>query len=133
MDWTDIIILAAILLPIFIKFRKKKQAKSSHKPRPVETVSPNRESKNAPIAEDASFEDFDANSSKNDEYFTYETLEPEVSENFDEVAYYSQKNVENNQQIIENEEVKNTELQFDTEEIKKGIIYSIILEKPYNQ
>ena len=133
MDWIDIVILAAILLPIFIKFRKKTQTKSPANHPPKEVPPPLEESKYEPFTPSEVLEDFDVNSSKNEEYFTYETIEPEISENFDEVAFYSQKSVEKIQQTTENEEVKNIELQFDNEEIKKGIIYSIILEKPYNQ
>ncbi len=70
------------------------------------------------------------NSPKNESYFTYETLEPENLTDPVSPSTYPNSSIENEQQIIENEQQNTIDLKFDEEEIKKGLIYSIILEKP---
>ena len=63
------------------------------------------------------------NSPKNESYFTYETLEPENLTDPVSPSTYPNSSIENEQQ-------NTIDLKFDEEEIKKGLIYSIILEKP---
>ena len=85
-----------------------------------------------PSSVDSDFENFSPKNSKNDTYFTYEDIncEDEHSMNFSEK--YVSENVGNISQIVENEQIKNKRLTLDADEIRKGIIYSIILQKPYN-
>lgn len=75
-------------------------------------------------------QNFKQNSPKNEGYFTYETLEPENSESLPTTLDAAGLSVENYQQITENEQQKNINLELSEEEIKKGIVYSIILERP---
>ena len=133
MNWIDILVLALCLLPIFVKLRKKLPANVPPKSPPDEPMSMRDVAVDETVRPRVNFEDFGQNSSKNEEYFTYESLEPEVSPDFDEFEFYSQKSVEKPQQMPENEEVKNTLLQLNADEITKGVIYSIILDNPHNQ
>jgi hypothetical protein len=72
----------------------------------------------------------ETNSPKNDEYFTYETLEPESFTPATTTSTVSNSSAENEQQNAENEQQNNINLELDADELKKGVIYSIILEKP---
>ena len=68
------------------------------------------------------------NLSKEPEYFTFETIEPEV-ENLEKGVYNT---TAKKSQVIENEAENNVNLTFDKEEMAKGIIYSEILKRKYN-
>lgn len=69
---------------------------------------------------------------KNQSYFTYETIEPEIKENVraEETSY--NESVEKNVQNIDNEMEKSPQFSLDMKEIYKGVIYSEILKRPYN-
>ena len=69
---------------------------------------------------------------KNQPYFTYETIEPEIQENYKEENASSHNDVEKVVQNIGNEEEKMRQISFEKEELIKGIIYSEILKRPYN-
>lgn len=62
--------------------------------------------------------------------FSYETLSDGDFENLKENRDSQNLTVEKNIQSIDNEQLKNIDLQFNTDEIKKGIIYSEILKRP---
>ena len=70
---------------------------------------------------------------KNDSYFTYENLEPEINEEPHAEESTPVKDVEMNVQNIEGENEKIPQFSFTQEEILKGVIYSEILKNPYNQ
>lgn len=138
MDWLDVVIVISVFFFLFIRVKKKKaEAARRAAPRPVQPTPYTQSNETVPpIGRENSqpnFENFEENSSKNEEYFSYKTSEPEIPDDFDEVSFYSEKTVENIQQSTENEQIKTIDLQFDTDEITKGVIYSTILEKPYNQ
>lgn len=67
---------------------------------------------------------------KYEENFSYENLSDEDFENLKEENVSQNPTVEKNIQSIDNEQSKNIDLQFNTDEIKKGIIYSEILKRP---
>ena len=95
-----------------------------------EKVLENVEQKEDELSEE--MQDFSEFSPKNEEFFTYETIEPELSTPFSTEPELSKSTVEKNVQIVENEEVKNIDIQFNTDNIINGIIFSEILKKPYN-
>ena len=70
------------------------------------------------------------NFSEKGDYFTYET----AASNYDSMSQYRDEFLAKKQpeeaQHIENEEEKNREFDFSTEELYKGIIYSEILQRP---
>ena len=69
---------------------------------------------------------------KNDSYFTYETIEPEIGGD-DHVRDNSfHDDVEKIVQNIDNETEKMSQITFEKEDLIKGIIYSEILKRPYN-
>ena len=69
---------------------------------------------------------------KNQPYFTYETLEPEIKNESPIEEVSSVDSVEKNVQNIENESEKKLQISMDMEELYKGVIYSEILKRPYN-
>ena len=75
-------------------------------------------------------QDFSPNSPKNEDYFTYETLEPEEGMPAAMTSFSQSNSVKNDKQMTENEQQKNLNMKWDEDEIKKGIIYSIILKRP---
>lgn len=131
MDWIDIVIVFCIVFFLFTR-RIARKAKSLAPPIEVqhENVFENVEQKQDDFS--AEMQDFSVNSPKNEEVFTYETLEPELSTPFSTEPELSNSTVEKNVQIVENEEVKNIDIQFNINNIVNGIIYSEILKKPYN-
>ena len=69
---------------------------------------------------------------KNQDYFTYETYEPEIKEEIPKEETSSKESVEKNVQNIDNEIEKTPPISLDMDELYKGIIYSEILKRPYN-
>ena len=69
---------------------------------------------------------------KNQEYFTYETFEPEIKEDDNKEESSPFDSVEKNVQIVDNEDEKKLQVSIEMEDIYKGVIYSEILKRPYN-
>lgn len=69
---------------------------------------------------------------KKQDYFTYETFEPEIKEEAFEEESSSVESVEKNVQITDSETEKKPPISLEMEDIYKGIIYSEILKRPYN-
>jgi hypothetical protein len=69
---------------------------------------------------------------KNEEYFTYETIESEEKAYYTKNSLQREKEVENEMQVIENEGINNLDLSFSQDELIKGVIYAEILKNPYN-
>lgn len=67
---------------------------------------------------------------KNEGFAVFEHVPIESVDKSHSSPGYQNPFVENIQQSIDNEQQNNIDLQFDTEEIEKGIIYSIILKRP---
>lgn len=106
-----------------------KLVRKVHQPTVLETESevPKQAPKHS--APKPKMRDFESNSPKNESYFTYESLETEKIDPPTVSPDFHNSTVENLQQIPENEEQNNIKLNFDKEEIQKGIIYSIIFKK----
>lgn len=68
------------------------------------------------------------NSPNDSDYFTYETMDPET----DSFVEEERKTAVINPQNIDNEMEKVPQLNFDEEELYKGVIYSEILKRKYN-
>lgn len=111
------------LVPELVKAKKKK-TKDSKRPQ----TTPPYEQEETVWGSDIDMQKTEENLSKEPEYFTLETIEPEV----ENAGKYVQKKSERTVQIVENEEEKNIDLTFDKEELAKGIIYSEILKRKYN-
>lgn len=69
---------------------------------------------------------------KNSSYFTYETIEPEIQENYQGEETSFSEPVEKNVQIVDSEDEKKLQISLEMEDIYKGVIYSEILKRPYN-
>ena len=69
---------------------------------------------------------------KNSSYFTYETYEPEITEETHREETFSEEPVEKSVQNIDNEIEKTGLISIEMEELYKGIVYSEILKRPYN-
>ena len=120
------IFIVSLLLRSPQKGKKKSAPVSPQPPRVPKPKSPPY----TPEFSQSKMQNFETNSPKNESYFTYETLEPESFGPPEGDTTFHDSLGENNQQIIENEQQNNSNLKFDDEEIKKGIIYSIILKRP---
>ena len=68
------------------------------------------------------------NSPNDSDYFTYETIDPE-DDSFSEKEKSTPVNFS---QTTDNEVEKMPQLNFDEEELYKGVIYSEILKRKYN-
>lgn len=68
------------------------------------------------------------NSPNDSDYFTYETMDPETDSFVEEERKTAVKNLQN----TDNEMEKVPQLNFDEEELYKGVIYSEILKRKYN-
>lgn len=69
---------------------------------------------------------------KNQEYFTYETFEPEIKEEVPEEEVSPVESVDKNVQIVDSEDEKKLQISLEMEDLYKGVIYSEILKRPYN-
>ncbi len=136
-------IIAFVLLQASVKAKKKAQQQAQRKPHPYrapQPASPSREDKpfweelttdttlHEEVEETTSYEEIP----KNNPYFTYENLEPEINEETSAVKSCSGSDVEINVQNIEDEERKKMQISLDMEDLYKGIVYSEILKRPYN-
>lgn len=123
-----------ILISIFIVailVSAKKKPKKSPQPATADTPDPyGPEAVRPPKAKQPKMRKSEKNSPKNEEYFTYETLEPENFTSATSTPSPTDSSAENYQQNAENEQQNNINLELDADELKKGVIYSIILEKP---
>ncbi len=133
-------IIAFVLLRAYSKSKRKSQKQPQPKPQRPSFPQPTVESE--PIWEtlEEVFQDNEVKTPasveetpKNDSYFTYENLEPEINEEPHAEESTSVKDVEMNVQNIEGENEKTPQFSFTQEEILKGVIYSEILKNPYNQ
>ena len=126
------ILVTLIIIFVTLLVNADKKGKKQKKPVGSAPNPPVRQGQNKPRRPSVSqskMQDFKTNSPKNEGYFTYETLETDNLSPLTDTPVSQEFSVEDNQQIIENEKQKNVKLSFDEEEIKKGIIYSIILER----
>lgn len=137
-------ILAFVLLRASVKAKKKAQQRPQRKPNPYRTPRPVstseefkpfwEETTTAPtlqekeVDEQTSYEEIP----KNNAYFTYESLEPEINVEKNNEESSSLKDVEMNVQNIERENEKSPQFSLDKDEIIKGVIFSEILKRPYN-
>lgn len=118
-----------LVLFLIIIFRGKKKKNTSPPPqqqRQTEVIFNS-------ISEDDDFQYLRKNQQKypkTEENFSYENISDEDFENLKEENVSQNSTVEKNIQSVDNEQTKNIDLQFNTEEIKKGIIYSEILKRP---
>ena len=123
------ILIAIFIVTLFVSTRKKPK-KSPAAPSVEMPDLDKSETGRSPKIKQPKMRKSEQNSPKNESYFTYETLEPENLTDPVSPSTYPNSSIENEQQIIENEQQNTIDLKFDEEEIKKGLIYSIILEKP---
>ena len=86
------------------------------------------ETEEKPFVSSSSYEEIP----KNQSYFTYETIEPEIKEESHDKETSFGEAVEKNVQNIDNEGEKMSPISLDLEEIYKGVVYSEILKRPYN-
>lgn len=132
-------IIAFVLLRAYSKAKRKNQQQVQRKPKPNPFPQPTVVSepewetsetdyRYENTKEATSYEEIP----KNNDYFTYESLEPEINVEKPVADSYSEKNVEINVQNIESEEEKKPQISLDMEELYKGVIYSEILKRPYN-
>lgn len=124
------VMLSVVFMLLTIKSAKGKVPQPQPEAAPKSPANRTQKSKKTSHSSAPKMQKLEPISPKNEGYFTYETLEPENSESLPTTLGAAGLSVENSQQITENEQQKNVNLEFDTDEIKKGIIYSIILEKP---
>lgn len=144
-------IIALVLFQSYRKMKKKEQQQASRKKAPQPETQPyaplEEEKEDEPFPfgkvfsddtpdEENEFETVVTSTAeenpKNVNYFTYETIDPEVGENIHTEENCSNNTVENNVQNVDNETVKNQQNIVDLEELYKGVIYSEILKRPYN-
>lgn len=123
-------VIAFVLLRAYGKSKKKK-----HSPFPQPTVESEPiwetiedEYGDGEVKNQTSYEEIP----KNEEYFTYENLEPEMNDEKRTAGSSSIQDVEMNVQNIERESENLPQFSFDKEELMKGVIYSEILKRPYN-
>lgn len=128
-------IVAFVLLRAYVKTKKKmqqQQAKQQREARqtvrPASMEKPLRQEMQEPSVAPMSYEEIP----KNQSYFTYETIEPEIKQEAYPKASSSGEAVEKNVQNIDIEDEKNLQISLEKEDIYKGIIYSEILKRPYN-
>lgn len=146
----DFLIIGVVIY--FVFFRGKKAKKVEKHPRPV--ASPSREPQ-VPKREEVVLP-LDAEEEMDDEFIPIATVAEgksgEMLESYPQndkfssqsAVYYNQaetstreesyenESVENLNQPLDNENENNSVLAFDSEEMKKGIIYAEILKRPYN-
>jgi hypothetical protein len=123
---TIIIILTTVLAGADKKAKPQKQpAKPAGNPHGRYPQSHSRKT----TVSQSKMQDLSPNSPKNEDYFTYETVEPEILDPTVSDVFSQSNAVENDQQNPENEQQKDSILKWDEDEIKKGIIYSIILKR----
>ena len=139
-------VIAFVILRAYTKAKKKnaqQQARRRPTPRPV-VVEPEVESEKPlwhdifestqeetmqePSFEASSFEEIP----KNQQYFTYEKIEPEIGEEVHNAEFSPVDSVEKNVQNTDNENEKTSPISLDMTDIYKGVIYSEILKRPYN-
>lgn len=139
-------IIAFVILRAYTKAKKKnaqQQARRRPAPRPVEVEpevenekplwqdifeSTQSETMQEPSFETSSYEEIP----KNQPYFTYEKIEPEIGEEVHNAEISSSDSVEKNVQNTDSENEKMSPISLDMEDIYKGVIYSEILKRPYN-
>ena len=136
-------IIAFVLLRAYMKANKKAQQQAQRRaqprptPQPVPPAGEPRPFWEESYTEESSFGEAEEPTSyeeipKNDSYFTYEKIEPEINATRPSEESYSEMNVETSVQNIENESEKKPQISVDMDEFYKGIIYSEILKRPYN-
>jgi hypothetical protein len=135
----DILITVLITVAIvgweYLKI-KRKMASEAEKAAARKAAFNNAEEYSEEEFQDAEFawknEKFEAESSKSEPYFTYESVSEPGMEVADTASSYSSKASEIHIQEVENEtETDNLDLH-NPEELKKAIIYGEILKNPYN-
>lgn len=139
-DFKEILITGLILLVYFIfSGKKKKRQKEKPIPGPVyegadENWQPEESAQPqfTPPPIQVHLEENFGNYPKNEEYFTYETIESEEKAYYTKNSLQREKEVENEMQVIENEGINNLDLSFSQDELIKGVIYAEILKNPYN-
>ena len=133
-------IIVFVLLRAYSKSKRRSQKRSPNKP--YTPPFPQTKVESEPIWEtlEESFQDDEVKMTtsyeetpKNDTYFTYESLEPDINEGTQAKDSSSVKDVENSVQNIEGENENSLQISFGKEELMKGVIYSEILKNPYNQ
>lgn len=139
----DILITLVIVVGYFFLFGKKKK-----KPSPTPKRTPVMEQESPAMLDpeiayqfsegEETFLSQESNISsadfypKNEKYFTYESIIDE-EQNFNQNSgNFSDKKVEEESQIIDNEQESNSPIDISKEELIKGVIYSEILKRPYN-
>ncbi len=122
--------LSIVFMLLTIKSAKGKVPQPQPEAAPKSPVNRTQKTQKKGRPSQPKMQNFTSNSPKKEEYFTYETLEPENLETVPTTTNTTDLSGENYQQIAENEQQKNLDLKFDEDEIKKGVVYSIILEKP---
>lgn len=121
------ILISIFVVAILVSLKPKK----SPQPASAETPDlPRPKTARTAKAKQPKMRKSEAKSPKNEEYFTYETLEPESFTPATSTPTSSDSSAENYQQNAENEQQNDIHLDLDADELKKGVIYSIILEKP---
>lgn len=123
------ILISIFIVAILVSARKK----PNKSPSPASADAPDLslpKTARTPKAKQPKMRKMETNSPKNEEYFTYETLEPETFTSGTPTPISSDSFSENYQQNAENEQQNNINLELDANELKKGVIYSIILKKP---
>ena len=123
----DILITIGIFVIFFASSSRKLKKRKQQQQQQQSQRQKQRRPVPSPIAQ-SSYEEIP----KTQSYFTYETFEPEIKENYEEENISLEEVVEKNVQNIDNENEKTPQVSLDMEEIYKGVIYSEILKRPYN-
>lgn len=140
----DLIITAVVVLGYFLLFgRKRKKATQSKK----QVQRPNQRQNPRPIFEEFMPEEpavehpetimsESANNAeiypKNEEYFTYETVTDDEVNFAENSEKKSTKTESDEKQDVGTQKENNSLIDFDSDELVKGVIYSEILQRPYN-
>lgn len=129
----DVVITIAVILGYFLLSPKKKQVKKS--PPPFLNTEQEEEEYEPAVFSNAK-EDYESRKSENisqeNEYFTYETSEPSNEDSYETLAPKHEMKTQQISQDIQNEDEKSVLLTFEEDELYKGIIFSQILQRPYN-
>lgn len=143
-DLKDLIITAAIVVGYFLLFGRKRKKTAQPK---NQTQRSNNEKPSRPTFEELMSEQMSTMQPepimpestnneeiypKKEEYFTYETVideETTIAENFENE---SSKVDANDAQVNDIQKENNSLINLDSDELIKGVIYSEILQRPYN-
>lgn len=124
------VMLSVVFMLLTIKSAKGKVPQPQPEAEPKIPANRVQKTKKKSHSDKTKMRDFPQNSPKNEGYFTYETLDTYDNADLNTAPKKSENISERKEQLVENEGKNELKLKMDEEEIQKGIIYSIILERP---